>query len=1283
MSNLLYFASILLTCALCGFLAFYAWRHRGTPGARAYAGLAAGECLLALAEILSVLSPTPELASFWFRARYLAMAVIPIFWLVFALEYSGHKAWLSKRLVAGLFVIPIITQALLWTNDLHGLWVTQEATLHRSGAFWLADIHARLPGLGFLVHSFYSLILLAAGILLLLGAAWRMRRRDRGQALLLAGAGLVAFVMALSNVFNLMPRTEFNLFTPGIGLSVVLIALAAFRFQFLKHAPLAENPSEPPTLAAQTQRSLAMFLLIFTVMATGIAAAGYLSYRDYESQFRAQVDSQLESIARLKVDGIEAWRTERMGDAQLIRQNPAFAALTDRYLGNPADTQAQAQIQAWLDSLYTTYNYDRVSLLDSQGVERLSAPAAAEPAEAHLSGEAAAALNAGQVAFLDFHRDTDGGPIHLALLAPIFAPQDHRPLGVVVLRIDPSTYLYPLIRQWPIPSASAETLLVRRDGTNALYLNELRFRPDAALNLRLPLTNTQVLAVKAVLGQEGIAQGVDYRGVPALGAVRAVPDSPWFLVAREESAEVYAPLRARGWQTAAFLAALLAVAGAGLGLVWRQQRLHYYQGQVAVAEALRASEERYKLANQATFNVIWDWNLLSNALWWNDKFQTVFGYRPEEIAAGIEAWTGPIHPDDRVRVEMGIVAAIDSGQASWSDSYRFRRKDGQYADVEDRGYISRDANGKPLRMIGAMQDVTERKRAEDALRETRDYLDSLIGYANAPIITWDTAVAITRFNRAFERLTGYTVAEVIGQELRILFPEASRDESLTKIARTAGGEFWESVEIPIRRKDGETRIVLWNSANVYAQDGTTLAETIAQGQDITERKRAEDALRASEVRYRRLFEAAMDGILILDAETGMVLDVNPFLTEMFGFSDAEFLGKRIWELGFARSIVADQDHFAELGLKEYTHYEDLQLQTAAGRPIEVEFVSNVYPVNDRKVIQCNIRDVTERKRAETQIRAAQAELQRLLDEADQSRRTLLSVVEDQKTAEEEIRVLNAGLELRVIERTAQLESANKELEAFAYSVSHDLRAPLRGIDGWSLVLLEDYGDHLDAQARQYLDRVRTEAQRMGQLIDAMLQLSRVTRAEMQRGPVDLSVLAQTVVTRLREAQPDRPVEVVIPPNLTAQGDARLIEIVLTNLLGNAWKFTDGRPLARIEIGAIEDVRLPAPVSKAEQRGISDLSEPVKSEMAGTADHAVANRKSQIFFVRDNGAGFDMTYAQNLFGAFQRLHKVSEFPGTGIGLATVQRIIFRHGGQAWAEAAVDQGATFYFTLPAQA
>jgi len=246
---------------------------------------------------------------------------------------------------------------------------------------------------------------------------------------------------------------------------------------------------------------------------------------------------------------------------------------------------------------------------------------------------------------------------------------------------------------------------------------------------------------------------------------------------------------------------------------------------------------------------------------------------------------------------------------------------------------------------------------------------------------------------------------------------------------------------------------------------------------------------------------------------------------------------------------------------------------------------------------------------------------------------------DRKRAEDAIAELNRTLQ----HRNAQLEAANKELEAFSYSVSHDLRAPLRTVDGFSQALLEDYAGKLDEEGQDHLRRVRAASQRMGQLIDDLLNLSRVTRAEISRERVDLSATARDVVKELRAADPLRQAEVVIADALVAEADPRLVRLMLTNLLGNAWKFTAKCPRARIEFG--------------------------RRQQAG----------EEAYFVRDNGVGFDMAYAGKLFGAFQRLHGMDDFPGTGIGLATVQRIVHRHGGRVWAEAAVDAGATFYFSM----
>jgi PAS domain S-box-containing protein len=370
---------------------------------------------------------------------------------------------------------------------------------------------------------------------------------------------------------------------------------------------------------------------------------------------------------------------------------------------------------------------------------------------------------------------------------------------------------------------------------------------------------------------------------------------------------------------------------------------------------------------------------------------------------------------------------------------------------------------------------------------------------------------------------------------------------------------------------------------------------------------AEEKVRASEEKLRALADTAKDAIISADSR-GNIIYFNPGAEHIFGYPATRVIGQPLTLLMPERFHPAFWRGLERFLAKGEAHVIGTTVEfagkTLEGREFPLELSLATWKTGEGSFFTAIIRDITRRKRAEEKIKTLNDDLKR---------------------------------------RSAELEAANKELKTFAYSVSHDLRSPLRAIDGFSNALVNNCWEKLDPRSKNDLQRVRAASQRMGQLIDDMLALSRVTRSEMRCTAVDLSALAESILTELQKNQPERKVEFFIAPKLVVNADSNLLRIALENLLGNAWKFTAKRPKAQIELGL------------------------------------TSHDGKQAYFVRDDGAGFDMAYAGKLFGAFQRLHRVAEFEGTGIGLATVQRIIHRHGGVVWAEGAVEKGATFYFTL----
>jgi PAS domain S-box-containing protein len=1336
-------------------------------------------------------------------------------------------------------------------------------------------------------------------------------------------------------------------------------------------------------------------ILLFIGLAIVITIGGSLFYQSQEEQIGAQVTGDLTSIAQLKAHQITAWRGERLGDAAVLSRDRILIAGLKDYLSSP-DPGQQERILDLFDEISTSYHYRDVRLVDPAGRVVIGLDSRKNTLEPSLVDQAAGVLATGKPVLTDLMPGSDDASPVMYAIAPLIDTGNGRneTVGTIILTIDPATDLYPLVQTWPVPSGSAETLLVERQGDHVLYLNTLRHRTSTALNLSIPMTRTDVPAVQAVLGTTGPYTGTDYRGVEVLSVLVPVSGSPWFMVAKVDTAEAFAPWRSRAAFIIVLVAGTLAAAGIIAGLLWQRRQKYYYQSLFGAEMALREEEEKGRQAlkeseqrlrrfyDSGLFGVVY-WNMDGAMTDANDTFLSMVGYTREDLAAGQLDWgrmtppefaaldrkaveelkeTGinripyekeyirkdgnrlPIlfacamlderrfdgvafildisllkqaraslaaeqqryrelfenvpvgmsrstpgpgarilaanpadlrifdaaspeellaappeslyaDPEDRLRftdelMRTGTVKGMEirfrtvRGRVFWGriSSKRYVAEDGTvFFDnvVEDisvqkeasenlriseerfRGVFDRstagksltsapdgrllrinqafadmlgytigelekvnwtditypddipesregirglmagektsyrmemryfhksgrivwadvstallgDSEGRPLYLMttilditgrkaaetelrstnafldkviemspfamwiadssgtvtrvnrslcetihlapediigtynvlrdtnleheGVMPavsavfehltparfsipwkaadagnaglqsgrdmfidvslfpitgpdgrlthvvcqwiDITERKRAEETLRETNEYLRNLITYANAPIIVWDPQFRITRFNHAFEHLTGKTEQDVTGQDIGILFPPETKASSLDLIYKTLAGERWETVEIPILHASGTTRVVLWNSANITRPDGT-IVSTIAQGQDITNRKEAEQALRESERKFRILFTSMIEGSAlheVLYSAAGepaeyRILDVNPAYERITGINRSEAIGRTGREVyrGESPPFLETYARVAATGRAEaFEVYFP---------PLQKHFSISVFSPEQGKFATI-FEDITGRKQAEAQ------------------REALIR----------------------------ELEQKNAELERFTYTVSHDLKSPLITIKGFAGLLEDDVQKSDPDLLKKDVKRITDAADTMQQLLTDVLELSRIGRIVAPPRETGFGDIVREAADLLAGPLAERGVTLEIAPALPVVNvDPTRIREVLVNLIENAIKFTGNRKNPVIRIGA----------------------------MSGDG--------GPVFFVQDNGIGIDPRYLTRIFNLFEKLDP--SVPGTGIGLTIVKRIIESHGGKIWAESeGPGKGTTFRFTLP---
>ena len=692
-----------------------------------------------------------------------------------------------------------------------------------------------------------------------------------------------------------------------------------------------------PEPAGSGLRPSFALVFVFIILCLGIVAGGFVWLRKVERQYRGQVEQQLSAITDLKVNELVQWRKERLGDASIILHNQEFIVFVRRLLENPADATVRARIETLLDLIRTSYQYARISVLDLQGRIRLSVPGAAE-VESHGGIQTPADTPApDRVTFLDFHRDSPDGPIHLSIAVPLREEKEGGVLlGSLLLHIDPDTYLYPFIRRWPTPSETAETLLVRREGDEVLFLNKLRFNPGAPLSLRFPLTDRRLPAAAAVLGFVGVMEGQDYRGIPVLADVRPVPDSPWFLIARMDTAEVLGPLKERQGLMIGLVGALLFGAGAAALGIRRRQKARYFRERYETAKKLHAVSARQEALLSAIPDIIMEVDADKKYIWANPAGLAFFG----EDVVGREAELYFEGEQETYRTVQPLFNGREN--VIYVESWQ-RRKDGAKRLLAWWCHVLKDERGRVTGALSSGRDITEQKRAEEEisrkhlelqdsiqeLERSRNLLNLIIESIPVRVFWKDKDLRYLGCNSLFAQDAGFSrPQELLGKDdwamgwkdqadlyrtddRQVMESRLPKIDIIEPQTTPSGATIWlRTSKVPLQNPAGE----VFGVVGVY--------------DDITERRRAAEALRESEEKFRGLFDKMTEGValheIVYDGSGRpadyRILDINPAYERYVGIAGAAVRGRLASEIyGISGSLSgglrSGRRHFAAGGLR--------------------------------------------------------------------------------------------------------------------------------------------------------------------------------------------------------------------------------------------------------------------------------------------------------------------------------------------------------------------------------
>lgn len=1055
--------------------------------------------------------------------------------------------------------------------------------------------------------------------------------------------------------------------------------------------------------------SIQMLIVMFVIVAFCIVAMGVLNYKGFKKEFRLNIENNLNAISNLKVAEIVQWRRERLADGLVFSENQNFSDLVSRFIASPANPDLLDRLGKWIKQVRSAYNYDRILLLDIRGNELISEPLQSKLAPSHLINDIDIIVKTQKVTFLDFHRDVPDGPIRLGVLVPVQSPGDPgKIIAVMVFVINPEVYLYPLINTWPTLSRTAETLLLRREGDSVLFLNELKFQKNTALNMRFSLNKTGLPAAMAASGNEGIFTGIDYRGVPVISSLHIIPDSPWFMVARMDVKEVYAPLSERWW-TMFTVVVLLILSFASLMYTF----------------AIEMSDREKKLqsifsATPAGIGLVINRTYVEV----NDTFCRMTGYSRNEIIGKSSAMMYPtIEEFEIVGVEKYEQIAR---KGIGSVETRLKCKDGRILNIIS---TSSPLNPKDLSkgVTFTVLDITERKQAETALRESEERFRTLYNDAVVGLYRTNSQGEILLANHALVkmlRFQSFDELAAINLNRSGVGTAYQRQKFIDQIEKE--GEV-KDLEVIWICRDGKEIFVRENAKAIYDSNGKIFYYD-GTVEDITEQKKAAEALKKIQHLFETLALVSPVGIFRTDQD-GYTTYVNPRYLNLTGLSLEEVMGG-----GWLNAVHPDdKEKLKENWLSDFKSHEIFNAEYRFIRPdgTIVWVMGNAVPEwIDNKIVGYigTITDITESKQVEIVLRKSEEKYRMIFENVQdlyyevmidgtilevspsieilskgqykmddligksmfdfysepKERQALLEALQERGAVRDfEITLKNSdgskipcSISAKIIfdvhghpekiigsmhditdrkNASEALKLAKEKAEAsdklkttFLNNISHEVRTPMNGILGFAEIMSQP--DLSEEEKKDSISMLHESSDRLLNTITNYMDISLITSGNMSVNKKDFipGQVLRKIFDNYKTICSNRKLELLL--KIPEQTD---------NILINSDPEIFQKIIAHL------------------------LSNAIKFTEKGSINFGYIIHEGEIeFFVKDTGIGIGKESVDNIFDRFVKEDhgpsRLSE--GSGLGLSIAKGMVEIIGGNIRVESEIGVGSCFFFTIP---